>query len=101
MNYTIYFDESNKLDQPRGKYSYYGALGIKLSTKEKLTKTIQEINEELSTKSELHFVDYTSDTHFEKYIKTLNYVLKQENKKFRIVCVPGALTTLPVCFIKT
>lgn len=80
MNYGIYFDESNKLDQPNGAWSYYGALGIKVSKAEEITSKINSLNEELGTQSELHFVDYTSDTHFEKYFRTLNYVLSQDVK---------------------
>lgn len=78
MNYGIYFDESNKLDQPKGDYSYYGALGATLSTRDRLIQDIQQINVKLKTKSEMHFVDYTSDTHFEKYFKALNCVLEQD-----------------------
>lgn len=32
----------------------------------------------LGTKSEMHFVDYKNDTHFEKYFKTLNFVINQD-----------------------
>lgn len=78
MNYGIYFDESNKLDQPNGSYSYYGALGATLSQKNKLIASIQQLNEKLKSKSEMHFVDYTSDTYFEKYFKALNHVLEQD-----------------------
>lgn len=78
LNYGIYFDESNKLDQPNGDYSYYGALGLTLSNVEQLIKKVEKLNEKLKTKSEMHFVDYTSDTHFEKYFKTLNYALEQD-----------------------
>lgn len=78
LNYGIYFDESNKLDQPNGDYSYYGALGVTLSKRDKLITIIQQLNEKLKTKSEMHFVDYTSDTHFEKYFKALNHVLEQD-----------------------
>lgn len=80
MGYGIYFDESNKLDQPRGDYSYYGALGAKLYTVGEMVKEIQKINERLGTKSEMHFVDYTSDTNFEKYFRVLNFVLQQDIK---------------------
>lgn len=80
MNYAVYFDESNKLDQPNGNYSYYGALGTTLSTVDKIINEIEKINEKLKTKSEMHFVDYTSDTHFEKYFRVLNFVLEQDIK---------------------
>lgn len=74
MNYGIYFDESNKLDQPNGEYSYYGALGTTLSTADAI---IQKF-EERQIKNELHFVDYTTDNDFEKYFKVLNDVLEQD-----------------------
>ncbi|MEK4137382.1 DUF3800 domain-containing protein [Kurthia sp. FSL E2-0154] len=80
MNYKIFFDESNKLDQPNGIYSYYGALGITTATMYNINNTVEEINTQLKTKSEIHFVDYTSDTHFGKYFKALNYVLDQDIK---------------------
>lgn len=28
LNFDIYFDESNKLDQPNGEHYYYGSLGM-------------------------------------------------------------------------
>lgn len=80
MNYGIHFDESNKLDQPNGAWSYYGALGVNVSKEEQIKSKINALNEELRTQSELHFVDYTSDTHFEKYFRTLNHVLNQDVK---------------------
>lgn len=67
MNYKIFFDESNKLDQPNGFYSYYGALGITTDTMYIINDAIHAINNQLNTKSEIHFVDYTSDTHFALY----------------------------------
>src|SRR5699024_3856736 len=63
---------------PNGSYSYYGALGATLSQKNKLIASIQQLNEKLKSKSEMHFVDYTSDTYFEKYFKALNHVLEQD-----------------------
>lgn len=80
MKYGIYFDESNKLDQPNGIYSYYGALGTTQQMIDEIVNDIQMINERLRTKSEMHFVNYTSDTYFEKYFKVLNFVLKKDIK---------------------
>lgn len=80
LNYKIFFDESNKLDQPNGFYSYYGALGITTNTMYRINDAIDAINNQLNTKSEIHFVDYTSDTHFGKYFKALNFVLNQDIK---------------------
>lgn len=80
MEYEIYFDESNKLDQPTGSYSYYGAFGADSKTIYEMKMYINGLFEELNTKSELHFVDYTSDEHFEKYFKTINYIISQNIK---------------------
>lgn len=45
-----------------------------------INDAIHAINNQLNTKSEIHFVDYTSDTHFGKYFKALNFVLNQDIK---------------------
>ncbi|MGN7398061.1 DUF3800 domain-containing protein [Peribacillus frigoritolerans] len=74
MNYTIYFDESNKLDQPNGGYSYYGAFG---TSEEKTNEIIKSIEQFTNGKGEMHFAEYTSDTNFGKYFKSLNYVIRQ------------------------
>ncbi|WP_019155012.1 DUF3800 domain-containing protein [Robertmurraya massiliosenegalensis] len=75
MNYTIYFDESNKLDQPNGGYSYYGAFG---TSEVKMNQIIENIKCITNSKSELHFAEYTSDTNFGNYFKALDYVIKQD-----------------------
>src|SRR5699024_1233882 len=75
--YDIYFDESNKLDQPDGKYAYYGAFGADSVTIHQMESYLEELFMELNTKTEMHFVDYTSDEHFEKYFKALNYILSK------------------------
>src|SRR5699024_12666570 len=38
---------------------------------------LEELFMELNTKTEMHFVDYTSDEYFEKYFKALNYILSK------------------------
>lgn len=78
MGYMIYFDESNKLDQPHGGYSYYGAFGANISTIEKIVGILERVNRDTESKNELHFVDYTSDTNFEKYFKSLCHVINEE-----------------------
>ncbi|TSI05289.1 DUF3800 domain-containing protein [Lysinibacillus sp. BW-2-10] len=77
MSYVIYFDESNKLDQPGIDYSYYGALGMDETVANNIRQYINNLNETLRSKSEMHFVEYTQDTNFEKYFKALHYVLSQ------------------------
>ena len=78
MGYMIYFDESNKLDQPHGGYSYYGAFGANISTIEKTVEILERINRNTESKNEMHFVDYTSDTNFEKHFKSLCHVINEE-----------------------
>lgn len=78
LGYTIYFDESNKLDQPHGGYSYYGAFGANISTIEKIVGILKQVNKDTESKNEMHFVDYTSDTNFEKYFKSLCHVINEE-----------------------
>lgn len=80
MNYAIYFDESNKLDQPIGEYSYYGAFGADFSTIKYIIREIAQIKRNLNTKSELHFVEYTKDQDFAKYFRILNFILSQDVK---------------------
>lgn len=77
MTYIIYFDESNKLDQPGIDYSYYGALGMDEQVAEVISTYLTELNNGLNSSSEMHFVDYTQDTNFEKYFKALNFILSQ------------------------
>ncbi|MGO0058870.1 DUF3800 domain-containing protein [Brevibacillus fluminis] len=78
MGYAIYFDESNKLDQPNGGYSYYGALGTDEDTMGNIIQQIEQINNQMSTHSEMHFAEYTSDRHFGKYFKSMNSVVKHD-----------------------
>lgn len=78
MDYGIFFDESNKLDQPTGLCSYYGAFGAPMSVIEKIIATTRKIKTELRTESELHFVECRHDKDFEKHVKILNFVLEQD-----------------------
>ncbi len=78
MSYSIYFDESNKLDQPSGGYSYYGAFGAHTKTIRRIIKRLEEINYHTKSKNEMHFVDYTSDTSFEKYFRALCHVVRED-----------------------
>lgn len=80
MDYSIYFDESNKLDQPDGEYSYYGALGAILLNMEKIIQEVKDIKQNLNTKKEMHFVEYRSDKDFEMYFRVLNIILEQDIK---------------------
>lgn len=75
MKYKIYFDESNKLDQPDGKYSYYGAFGSDSHTVAEMIKYMKGLYKAIHSANEMHFVNYTSDAQFEKYFKAMNYVI--------------------------
>lgn len=77
MGYEIYFDESNKLDQPNGGYSYYGAYGAETSIINNITGSVTAIYSSLHTKSEMHFREYKDDKNIKKYFRTINYVLNQ------------------------
>lgn len=77
MTYIIYFDESNKLDQPGIDYSYYGALGMEENIAEEIRAYLTDLNNKLNSSSEMHFVNYTQDTNFEKYFKALIFILSQ------------------------
>lgn len=77
MTYIIYFDESNKLDQPGIDYSYYGALGMEENIAEVIRAYLTKLNESLGSSSEMHFVNYSQDTNFEKYFKAMHFILTQ------------------------
>lgn len=38
---------------------------------------LTELNERLGSSSEMHFVDYSQDTNFEKYFKAMHFILTQ------------------------
>lgn len=78
MSYRIYFDEANKIDQPEKVYSYYGAYGGSEQVMTEIIRTVQDIFDELGTKSELHFREYNHDKHLEKYFKVLNHITNEE-----------------------
>lgn len=78
LGYEIYFDESNKLDQPHGVFAYYGALGANVQSIKELINQIRLFNQSLRTNREMHFVDYNKDALFEKYFLTMNYILKKD-----------------------
>lgn len=71
MGYTIFFDESNKIDQPKGTHAFYGALGGSTQKIEELEKMIMKINKTLRSESELHFVNYRKGNLLKKYFNVL------------------------------
>lgn len=86
MNYLIYFDESNKIDQFNKEFSYYGAYGGTDRALASIVKKVNRINKECNSKSELHFREYTKDRNIKKYFKTLHTVIN-ENIRINILIV--------------
>ncbi|SEO09275.1 hypothetical protein SAMN04489762_3471 [Terribacillus saccharophilus] len=86
MSFHIYFDESNKIDQPRKKFSYYGAYGGEKDTITRTSEKLKEIFRLINTKSELHFVDYNHDQYLRKYFHALNEVIN-DPINFNIIIV--------------
>lgn len=54
MSFELYFDESNKLDQFRSTFSYYGIIGCSHSDRKK----IDSYKNDIGFSAELHFVDF-------------------------------------------
>lgn len=86
MNYLIYFDESNKIDQFDKEYSYYGAYSGTDSALAHIVKRVQDIYKIANSNSELHFREYTKDRNIKKYFRTLHTVIN-ENVKINILIV--------------
>lgn len=86
MNYLIYFDESNKIDQFNKEFSYYGAYSGTDLALANLVKKIRVIFRNSNSNSELHFREYTKDTHIKKYLQTLHTVIN-ENIRINILIV--------------
>jgi hypothetical protein len=86
MNYLIYFDESNKIDQFNKDFSYYGGYGGTDTSLASIVKKINHLNKDMNSTSELHFREYTKDRHIKKYFKTLHTVIN-ENIRINILIV--------------
>lgn len=78
MSFLIFFDETNKLDQPNKEYSYYGALGGTEETFNSMNQHIQHLLYELSSASEFHFSEFKNDSNVKKYFQALHYVIQQD-----------------------
>lgn len=78
MNYLIYFDESNKIDQFNKTFSYYGAYGGTDHSFASIVKKVREIYKQSDSNSELHFTEYTKDRHIKKYFQTLHTVINED-----------------------
>lgn len=77
MNYLIYFDESNKIDQFNKKFSYYGAYGATDKSLAAIVKKTRDIYKKNKSTSELHFAEYNKDRHIKKYFQILNHVIHE------------------------
>ncbi|WP_445491475.1 DUF3800 domain-containing protein [Niallia sp. 03133] len=86
MNYLIYFDGSNKIDQFNKEFSYYGAYSGTDKDLAKLVKQIRKIFLNCNSSSELHFREYKKDYHLKKYLQTLHKVIN-ENIRINILIV--------------
>ncbi len=63
MNYLIYFDESNKIDQFKKEFSYYGAYSGTHTSLAMIVNMVRKIFKETNSTSELHFREYKKDSH--------------------------------------
>lgn len=86
MNYLIYFDESNKIDQFNKEFSYYGAYSGTDKSLAMIVNKIRKIFKAANSTSELHFREYKKDSHLKKYFQTLHTVIN-ENIRINILIV--------------
>lgn len=77
MTYSIFFDESGKLDREK-TYSYYGAFGCSDETAEKLVTGIKMIYKHFNKKSEFHFTEYKNDKNIVTAIAVLHFFTSLE-----------------------
>lgn len=75
MKYSIFFDESNKLDTTK-KYSYYGAYGADQTKCDSLVADISKILRMTAKKSEFHFTEYKNDKNIAPYLYCLQHFIK-------------------------
>ncbi|WP_243292890.1 DUF3800 domain-containing protein [Bacillus sp. FJAT-47783] len=75
MEYSIFFDESNKLDTEK-KYSYYGAYGVEQTKCDSIVDDITKILRITGKKSEYHFTEYNNDKDLAPYIYCLHHFIK-------------------------
>ncbi|HLR41129.1 MAG TPA: DUF3800 domain-containing protein [Virgibacillus sp.] len=79
MDYFIYFDESNKLDDTK-QYSYYGAYG---GGEKEINKGVQSVKNILKIhrkQSEFHFAEYKNDKNLAPYLHLLHYIINSRVK---------------------
>jgi hypothetical protein len=78
LNFFVYFDESNKIDQFNKEFSYYGAYAGTGDSIGNISNKVQDIYEECGSSTELHFREYNQDTNLKKYLKTLHTVINED-----------------------
>lgn len=77
MKYSIFFDESNKLDGEK-KYSYYGAFGCDIEKLKDLNEGIEKIFKRFSKTKEFHFTEYKNDRNFNVAFCFLHFFINLE-----------------------
>ncbi|WP_430482954.1 hypothetical protein [Rossellomorea marisflavi] len=55
MDFFVYFDESNKIDQFNKAFSYYGAYAGTADSLGIISNAVQDIYNECGSSSEMHF----------------------------------------------
>lgn len=89
LRYTIFFDESNKLDTTK-KFSYYGAYGVEQSKCDQIEKDIKKILDVTGKKSEFHFTEYKNDKDLAPYLYCLHHFMKS-NFQLNIFVVDNSM----------
>lgn len=79
MKYTIFFDESNKLEAKK-KYSYYGAYGVEKTNCDRLVTDINKILTATGKNSEFHFTEYKNDKDIAPYLYCLHHFIKANSQ---------------------
>jgi hypothetical protein len=77
MEYLIFFDESNKLDNIK-KFSYYGAYGGDKGQIEESVKSVKEILRYEKKPSEFHFTEYKNDYFLAAHLKLLDFMINTD-----------------------
>lgn len=72
ITYSIFFDESGKLDEEQ-VYSYYGAFGCEDTLKKELNDGINKIYKYFRKKKEFHFTEYKNDRNMMSTLIALHY----------------------------
>ena len=88
MSIEIYFDESNKIDEFKSKFSYYGIITCKYAER----KTLEEYKSNIGFQKEFHFTTFKLGV-LDYYLKIFKYSLDYINTNIYIVNNEYALNT--------